>query len=297
MTSAGISNGSTNSNGELELQGDALTQGENTFIVKNGINDENGIILSAVSITPTVLNNVKVIVNGKTFKGSNLPITARISADVSDLSNYTIHLSGAVEGDYVTDSYGQVTVYYTGNGEGSKTVVATAGNWSATATFEDYIEYWNTTENIEENYNLNQGFAKLAQYYSIDTSTKGMGYVCIGEYAELDSWELSFKVINSLSNVFFDICGWQGEPATIYDMNLSRKVSFSANDIVKATFSNGVLTVLKNNNSFFTKSLATNTLPTILIKDGASSVNVGGNAQTVLQSVALNFNDLTLKRV
>lgn len=297
MASWAIHNGSTNNKGKLTLQGDELTSGENTFILKSGTNNSNGQTLATSIITPISLRNINIISDDKIVKGEKLPVTAKINADVSDLSGYTINLSGAITGNYITDRYGQITAYYEGKGEGSKSVVATAGNWSSTLSFEDYIEYWDTSTYYEEHYGQNQGFDKFTKYYGLNTETNNLGYVCIGDYEELEGWELNFKISSPISNIYFDIFGWIGTPPTMYDMVLDRKVSFSANDEINARLVDGTLTVTKNNNSFFTKQLNNNSFPAIMLKNDTSSVVVSSSSPYAQSNPTLKFNELTFKGV
>lgn len=296
----GISNGSTNSEGKLTLQGNALTTGTNTFTLRNGTNDSSGTVLATSIINPLSLDSVEVIINDKVLNGDVLPIVAKINANALDLSGYQIALTGAVTGNYLTDKNGQVTVYYNADGSGDKTVTATAGNWNATDTFTDYIEYWNTVENYEEHTVYNQGFTKLAQYYKLDTQINGLGHLCIGNaYAYDDDWELTFKVINPVS-LYFDIFSWEGtsQSRTFRNMNPSRSVSFSANDVIKARLVNGTLTVTKNNNSFFTKEFESGTLPALMVRADTNSSTVTVNSSNPPVNVkVLTFNELTLKGI
>ena len=156
----GISNGSTNSNGKLTLTGNALTSGANTFNLRNGTNDDSGTVLATSIINPISLSNIELLANDVVLKGDRLPITAKITASATDLSGYTLVLSGAVTGNYTTNKSGQITVYYDAVGEGNKTITVTAGNWTTSDTFIDYIEYWNTVGNYEEHSAFNQGFTK-----------------------------------------------------------------------------------------------------------------------------------------
>ena len=297
----GISNGSTNSNGKLTLTGNALTSGANTFNLRNGTNNSSGTILATSIITPISLTNLQVITNDMVINGDTLPITAKISANVTDKSGYSLTFSVAVTGTYITYKNGQVTVYYEANGMGDKTVTVTAGNWTASDTFTDYIQYWNTVENYEEQSAFNQGFTKLAQYYRLDTQIGGLGHLCIGKSSEgLEEWELSFKIINPVSDVYFDIFSWEGtsQSRIFRNMNSTRQVSFNANDLIKARLENGALTVTKNNQSFFTKSFEPNTAPALLIRTetNSSTVNVGGGTVPVDTKV-LTFNELKLKGI
>ena len=303
MVVSGISNGTTNSNGKVTLEGSALTSGANNFSLKDGTNNPNGIELATSVITPISLESIDLFAEDIVLKGDNLPITAKINTDVSDLSGYTLTFSGAVTGSYRTDKYGQVTVYYNAEGNGDKTVTVNGGNWTATHNFTDYIEYWNTLSNYEEHYTVYQGFTKLAQYYKLETINRNIGYVCIGNNSNgIGDWELSFKVVSSLSDIYFDIFGWSGTPQgqSLSQMDMDRKVSFNANDVIKARCVNGTLTVTKNNNSFFSKSFPNGNLPSILITTGIntpSSGNWGSNPNTTTTNKILTFNQLTLKEI
>lgn len=297
----GISHGSTNSNGKLTLTGNALTSGANTFNLRNGTNNDSGTVLATSIITPISLTNLQVIANDTVINGDTLPISAKMSANVTDKSGYSLVFSGAVTGTYITDKNGQVTVYYEANGSGDKTVTVTGGTWTASDTFTDYLQYWNTIDNFEEQTAYNQGFTKLAQYYKLDTQIKGLGVLCIGKSSEgLEDWELTFKIINPVSDVYFDIFSWQGtsQSQTFSNMDLTRQVSFNANDIIKARLEGGTLTVTKNNQSFFTKSFEQNTAPALLVRtDTANSVvNVSGGTVPVDTKV-LTFNELRLKGI
>lgn len=300
----GISNGSTNSDGKLTLQGNALTSGTNTFVLRNGTNNSSGTQLATSILNPLSLSSVEIIAEDIVLKDDRLPITARINASATDLSGYTLTLSGAVSGNYVTDKYGQVTVYYNAEGSGDKTVTVTAGNWNTSHEFTDYIEYWNTLSNYDERYTVNQGFTKLAQYYRLETINRNIGYVCIGNNSNgVEDWEMSFKVISPLSDVYFDIFAWHGDMQgqTLEQMNMSRQVSFNANDVIKARCVNGTLTVTRNNNSFFTSSFPQNSLPALMIFSGVNSLPTSGtwgsNPSTTVVNKILTFNELTLKEI
>ena len=287
----------SNSSGNLTLSSPYKVNSSTNFKIRDG-DSEFGTTVATINVTPLVLNNVRLFGDDEVVKGDTLLLTAQIvpSTSVSDLSGYSIVFSGAVSGTYNTDRNGQVNLYYTGQGTGSKTVTVTAGNWSASKTFNDVITYWNTPNSkYPEKYTYNHGFSKLSQYYSLDTSAGNSAMVCIGDYSTAGNWELSFRVISKVTDVYFDIFTWSGNPPTFTNITYDRLVTFNANDIIKATCVDGTLTVTRNNVSLFTKTVNSNQFPGIFIMTqlptGANIVTGQTNAGNVK---TLNFNELKL---
>jgi len=290
-----LDTGTTDSNGDVTLTSPNAVNSSTNFVIRNGTG-VFGEEVDSITVTPLSLSNIRLFADDEVVKGDKLLMTAQITpaTSVSDLSGYQLVFSGAVTGTYLTDRNGQVTIYYTGQGTGNKTATVTAGNWSASKTFNDLLTYWNTPDNkYPEQYTLNQGFNKLTQYYSLDTSQSNFGYVCIGDYSSIGDWELSFRIINKVTDVYFDIFSWSGNPPSMSNIDTNRMLSFNANDVIKARCVNGTLTVTRNNVSLFTKTLPQNQYPGIMIMTPLpTSVNVVGNNPSTVKT--LNFNELKL---
>ena len=293
-----LDSGTTNSNGDVTLTSPNAVNSSKEFVIRNGTG-RFGEEVDSVTVTPLSLSNIRLFSDSEIFEGDKLLVTAQIipTTSVSDLSGYQLVFSGAITGTYLTDRNGQVNVYYTGQGNGSKTVTVTAGNWSASKTFNDLLAYWNTPNSkYPEKYTLNQGFNKLTQYYSLDTSQSNFGFVCIGDYSSIGDWELSFRIIQKVTDVYFDIFSWSGNPSTLSNVDTSRMLSFNPNDIIKARCVDGTLTVTRNNVSLFTKTLPPNQYPGIMVMTPIPNyVDVSSSNPYPTSTVkTLTFNELKL---
>lgn len=292
MTSTRLATGVTDANGNLTLTSSQAVSGS-TDIIARSTSESSGEELETITVNPVSLSRVGLSAEDIVFKGDSALIMAQIFADISDLSGYTLEFSGAVTGKYLTDRYGQVKVYYNAMGTGNKTVTVTAGNWSASKTFKDLITYWNAIENkYQEKYTYSQGFTKLAQYYQLQ-ATNVAAYLCIGDYANIGDWELNFRIVNSVSNVYFDIFSWTGNPVVFSNFNGDKLLSFNANDLIKAVCINGNLTVTRNGNPLFTKYLTADQYPGLFAGTG---IPTGGDVSNPNPSVTktLTFDELEL---
>ena len=289
---------STDTNGDLTLSCPDNVNSDTLFLIREG-NAESGTIVDSVTVQPLVLNKINLVCDDEVVKGDTLLITAQLVPNTSgvDLSGYSLVFSGAISGTYITDSNGQVNLYYASQGNGNKTITVTGGNYSASKTFNDRLIYWNTLQSkYPEQYTLNQGFSKLTQYYSLTTNVNNMGFVCIGDYSTIGNWELSFKVITKVTDINFDIFTWSGNPESLNNMTMDRTVSFNANDIVTARCVDGTLTVTKNNESLFTKQVTPNQFPGLLVTSTLpTSINLSNNTGNTVKT--LNFNELELKEL
>lgn len=286
---------STDTNGDLTLSCPDDVNSDTLFLIREG-NAESGTIVDSVTVQPLVLNKINLVCDDEVVKGDTLLITAQLVPNTRgvDLSGYSLVFSGAISGTYVTDSNGQVNIYYTGQGTGTQSVTVTAGNWNATKTFDDILTYWKASSNkYIEKYTLNQGFKKLAQYYSLDSSVGNLGLLCIGDYNSVSDWQLSFRIFEKVSNIHFDICSWSGSPESINDLDISRQVSFNAGDVIVATCTNGNLVVTQNGNSLFTKSILPNQYPVLAVfSDIPTSIDI--NQQNTVTVRSLKFDELKL---
>ena len=288
-----LDSGTTDSKGNLVLTSPYALNEAKEFVIRKGTSDVETEV-KRITVTPVSLTSIRLVSDNIVLKGDTLLLTAQINANISDLSGYTIVFSGAITGSYTTNRNGQVSLYYTGQGTGSKSVTVTAGNWNATTTFEDVLTFWKIGLNTYiEKYTRNQGFKKLSQYYSLDSSVNNMGLLCIGDYNLVSDWQLSFTVQETVSNIHFDICTWSGNPESINDLNATRTVTFYKGDVIVATCINGNLVVKQNNNTLFTKSVNPNQYPALAVfSDNLASVTV--NQQNTITVRTLKFDELKL---
>ena len=288
----------TNSNGDLTLACPNKVNSNTLFQVREGTTDL-GTGVTTVTVQPLILSKINLLGDDEVVKGDKLLLTAQIVPNTRgvDLSGYSLVFSGAISGTYVTDSKGQVNLYYTGQGTGDKTLNVTAGNYNASKTFQDILIYWNTLQSkYPEQYTLNQGFSKLTQYYSLTNTVNNMGIVCIGDYGTIGNWELTFRVITKVTDINFDIFTWSGNPESLNNLTTTRTVSFNVNDIVTARCLDGTLTVTKNNESLFTKQVTPNQFPGLLVTSTLpTSINISSNTGNTVKT--LNFNELNLKEL
>lgn len=153
-------------------------------------------ITEEVPIVAVNISDISIVADTITGVNQILPISATVYAGNDAASGVTVTVDGT---QYKTNTNGQISINYEGQGIGTKTMTFACGSIERTLTIEDTLMYYSKSQNKEYGlqYTVENALSVLRKIKGLElaaSNIEGKFYLYGGTIPV--SWDLEFKVIS-----------------------------------------------------------------------------------------------------
>lgn len=265
----GGQSGTTDNNGVATITNITNIVDNTTMYASYGNYTSNNITAKSCTITGITIEAD----DGITVNGVPEPLTATIEG-TGTLSNIPITISGDMTGTYTTNTGGAVSFSYMGDGQGQKTITATAQNESASVTIDDLIYYVKARE-------FNNGKPQITKA----TLTEQSSFI-IAPTKENSYGEVLYNIPSEYWIATFDLVNFADKNRWGIMIQLVRLTSaFKVGDKITVINDENGTTIKRNNNTVYS------------YEDNYSSLSFIVNNGTQYLKCRMFYDNLKIRRL